>query len=180
MNSNFKDRAISQSLSSATTEVWLVSTHVCLVFVIALAYCVLFLPAAGAQLYTGSISGTISDSSGAFIAGTQVQATDDAKGFSFTATSDAGGRYVIRPLPPANYTVSVTAKGFKTQRKTGITIAVNQNASVDFSLTVGAFAEVVDVRAGAVELQTEDAETGQVVNRRFINDLPLIDATSNR
>jgi Carboxypeptidase regulatory-like domain len=174
MNNNFKVRGFSPFVPSAT-GVRFVRGHTFLAFITVMAYCALFLPAARAQLYTGSISGTISDSSGAFIAGTQVQATDDAKGFSFTATSDAGGRYVIRPLPPANYTVSVTAKGFKTQRKTGITIAVNQNAAVDFSLSVGAFAEVVDVLAGAVELQTEDAETGQVVNRRFINDLPLID-----
>src|SRR5438105_14204879 len=86
MNNNFKCHASSQSLSSPQAGVWLVRTRMCLGFVIALAYCVLFLAAAGAQLYTGSRSGTISDSSGAFIAGTQVQATDDAKGFSFTAT----------------------------------------------------------------------------------------------
>src|SRR6266699_905361 len=78
MNNNFKCRASSQSLSSPQAGVWLVRTHVCLMFVTALAYCVLFLPAAGAQLYTGSISGTISDYSGAFITGALVQATDEA------------------------------------------------------------------------------------------------------
>src|SRR5262252_7303778 len=142
----------------------------------ALAICTLLcLPAAHAQLYTGTIAGTVKDSSGAFLANAQVKATDAEKGFEFLATSDSAGRYVIRELPPSNYTVTASATGFKTQRKDGVRIDVNQNASVDFSMALGALSEVVDVHAGAVELQTEDAETGQVVNRRFINDLPLID-----
>jgi hypothetical protein len=140
------------------------------------AVCALLcLPAAHAQLYTGSIAGTVKDPSGAFLANAQVNATDAEKGFKFSATSDSAGRYVIRELPPSNYTVTASATGFKTERKDGVRIDVNQNASVDFLMAVGAFSEIVDVHAGAVELQTEDAETGQVVNRRFINDLPLID-----
>src|SRR5499425_1630270 len=142
----------------------------------ALAICALvWLPAAHAQLYTGSIAGTVKDPSGAFLANAQIKARDAEKGFEFSATSDSAGRYVIRELPPSNYTVTASATGFKTQRRDSVRIDVNQNASVDFSMAVGAIAEVVDVRAGAVELQTEDAETGQVVNRKFINDLPLID-----
>src|SRR5437762_5410529 len=141
-----------------------------------LAICALLcLPAAHAQLYTGSIAGTVKDPSGAIVAGAQIRATDTEKGFEFSATSDSSGRYVIRQLPPANYVVVASASGFKTQRQDNVRIDVNQNASVDFSMAVGAFAEVVEVHAGAVELQTEDAETGQVVNRRFINDLPLLD-----
>jgi hypothetical protein len=135
---------------------------------------VLLLPAAYAQLYTGSIAGTVMDSSGAVLAGAQIKATDAEKGFEFTATSDSGGRYVIRELPPAKYTVTATASGFKTQRKEGVTIDVSQHTAVDFSMTVGGISEVVDVTAGAVELQTQDAVTGQVVDRKFVNDLPLI------
>jgi outer membrane receptor protein involved in Fe transport len=141
-----------------------------------LAICALLcLPTAYAQLYTGSIAGTVTDPSGAIVAGAQIKAIDADKGFEFSATSDSNGRYTIRELPPSNYVITASASGFKTQRKDHVRIDVNQNASVDFSMAVGAFAEVVDVVAGAVELQTEDAETGQVVNRRFINDLPLID-----
>src|SRR5438045_8559619 len=141
-----------------------------------LAICALLcLPTAHAQLYTGSIAGTVKDPSGAFLANAQIKATDAEKGFEFSATSDSSGRYVIRELPPSNYVVSASATGVKTQRLYNVKIDVNQNASVDFLMAVGAFAEVVDVRAGAVELQTEDAETGQVINRRFINNLHLID-----
>jgi len=129
---------------------------------------------ASAQLYTGSVAGTVTDPSCAVVADVQVKATDEGKGFTFTATTDSAGRYVIRQLAPAKYTISATASGFKTERKTGITIDVNQNASVDFSLSVGGTSEIVDVKAGAVELQTEDAVTGQVINRTFVNDLPLV------
>src|SRR5215469_8307913 len=110
-----------------------------------------------AQLYTGSIAGTVTDSSGAVMPNVQVKATDEAKGFAFSGTTDSAGRYVIRQLPPARYTVVTAASGFKAERKSGITIDVNQNASVDFALKVGTASEVVDVTAEAIELQTEDA-----------------------
>jgi hypothetical protein len=167
MKMNFNARHGLQSIVKTTTRRLVAA---------ALAICaVLYLPAAHAQLYTGSIAGTVKDPSGAFLANAQIKATDAEKGFAFSATSDSSGRYVIRELPPSNYVVSASASGFKTQRQDNVRIDVNQNASVDFLMAVGAFAEVVDVHAGAVELQTEDAETGQVINRRLINDLPLID-----
>src|SRR5438128_1989957 len=99
-------------------------------------------PASG-QLYTGSIAGIVTDPSGAFVSGAQVKAVDLDKGFSFSAATDSGGRYVIRQLPPAKYTVSATASGFKTERKEDVTIDVNQNAAVDFSMKVGGISEVV-------------------------------------
>lgn len=62
------------------------------VFVTALVYCLSCLPTARAQLYTGSIAGTVTDPSGAFVSGAQVKATDAEKGFQFSATTDSGGR----------------------------------------------------------------------------------------
>src|SRR5215813_747230 len=129
---------------------------------------------ATAQLYTGSIAGTVTDPSGAVISDAQIKAVDQEKGFTFTAKSDSSGHYLIRPLPPGTYTLSIDASGFRSERKDAVTLAVNQNASADFTLRVGAASEIVDVTASAVELQTQDATTGQVVNRKFINDLPLV------
>jgi hypothetical protein len=126
------------------------------------------------QLYTGSIAGIVTDPSGAVINDAQVKAVDEEKGFSFAAKSDSSGRYVVRPVPPGTYTVSIEVTGFRSERKPGIVLSVNQNASVDFQLKVGAASEVVDVTTSAVELQTQDATTGQVVDRKFINDLPLV------
>src|ERR1700730_5564344 len=125
--------------------------------VVAFAFLLLLLPFAAAQLYTGSISGTVNDPSGAVIASAHVEATDQDKGFAFTATTDASGRYLLRQLPPGRYKVSVEAANFQSQRKEAVKVDVNQNVAVDFSMKVGAAAQVVEVQAGGVELQTQDA-----------------------
>jgi hypothetical protein len=104
---------------------------------------------ANSQLYTGSIAGTVTDPTGAVIPSARVIATDQDKGFSFTAVADDSGRYLLRPIPPGSYNVSVEAPNFQNQRKEGIKVDVNQNASVDFSMKVGAAGQVVDVQAVA-------------------------------
>ena len=129
---------------------------------------------ANAQLYAGSIAGTVTDSSGAVVPLASAVATDTDKGFTYKGTTDSSGRYVLRQVPPGTYEVTVEAPKFERQRKAGIVVAVNQNVGVDFSLKVGAESQIVDVQAQHVELQTEDATTGQVVDRRFVNDLPLV------
>jgi hypothetical protein len=130
---------------------------------------------ASAQLYAGSIAGTVTDPSGAVVVAAHVTATDVDKGFKFLGTTDGAGRYLLRNIPPGRYGVSVEAPNFESERKTGIVIAVTQNATVDFTLKIGAASQTIEVQAQHVELQTEDAVTGQVVNRTFVNDLPLLD-----
>jgi hypothetical protein len=134
----------------------------------------LFALPVSAQLYTGSITGTVTDPSGAVVPGAQVRATDDERGFAYAAKTDESGRYALRSVPPGKYSVVVEAANFQRAKKTGVVLAVDQIAGVDFTLSVGAAAITVEVRAQHVELQTEDATTGQVVDRRFINDLPLV------
>src|SRR6266436_73399 len=129
---------------------------------------------ANSQLYTGSIAGTVTDPTGAVIPSARVIATDQDKGFSFTAVADDSGRYLLRPIPPGKYKVLAEASNFTGQRKDDVTVEVNQNVYIDFSLRVGAANQVVDVEAGGVQLQTQDAVTGQVIDRQFVNDLPLI------
>jgi hypothetical protein len=149
------------------------SVALCLV----LAACLL---PASAQLYTGSIAGTVTDPSGAVVVSAHVTATDMDKGFKFSGKSDNAGRYLLRNIPPGSYGVSVEAPNFESQRKTGIVIAVTQNATVDFTLKIGTTSQTVEVQAQQVELQTEDAVTGQVVNRTFVNNLPLLPSTLSK
>jgi hypothetical protein len=135
-----------------------------------------FSSAAQAQLYTGSVTGLVTDPSGATVPTAKITLTDQNKGYSFTATTDpATGRYVLRSISPGTYKITAEAPGFQGQTREGVTLDVSQNITVDFALKVGTATEVVEVKGAGVQLQTEDAVTGQVVNRRFITDLPLVD-----
>src|SRR5215472_2965433 len=133
-----------------------------------------FASVAQAQLYTGSVTGVITDPSGAIVPSAKVTLTDQDKGYTYNATTDTTGRYLFRSIAPGNYRIAVEAPNFESQRKENIRLDVSQNITADFSLTVGKTTESVVVTASAVQLQTEDAVTGQVVNRRFVNDLPLL------
>lgn len=130
--------------------------------------------AANAQLYTGSVSGVVTDPSKAVVPGANVSLLDVDKGFAYTGKTDQEGRYVLRDIPPGTYTLTVEAARFETERREGIRLDVNQNISFDFALKIGATNEIVSVQATGVHLETEDAVTGQVVDRKFINELPLV------
>jgi hypothetical protein len=132
-------------------------------------------PMMQAQLYTGSITGVVTDPSGSSVPGAKVILTDQDKGFVFNAETDATGRYLFRSVAPGTYKITVEAANFQSQDKTGVKLDVSQNVSLDFSLKVGTVNDIVEVKAETVQLQTEDAVTGQVVNRKFVNDLPLVD-----
>ncbi|MFY9528305.1 MAG: TonB-dependent receptor [Candidatus Acidiferrales bacterium] len=134
----------------------------------------LLLPSANAQLYTGSVTGVVTDPSGAVVPSANVTLLDEQKGYTFSAKTDATGRYIFRQVPPGKYSVTVEASGFATETQSGITVDVSQNISIDLQLKIGNATEKVEVKAQGVELATEDAVTGQVVNRRFMNDLPLV------
>jgi hypothetical protein len=128
---------------------------------------------AQAQLYAGSVTGVIADQTGGMISGADVTLVDAEKGFTFTSKTDTNGRYLFRSVAPGTYNLSVKVSGFKEQNRTGITVDVNQNVGVDFAMPVLGTLETVHVSTSAPLLGTEDAVSGQVVDRKFINDLPL-------
>jgi len=127
------------------------------------------------QAYFGTVSGILTDATGAVVQGAKVVLTDQQKGYTFNATSDNDGRYLFRSIPPGVYAVTAEAKGFQKAQSANFRVDVNENATANVTLKVAGATQTVKVEAQAEAIQTEDAETGQVVNRRFINDLPLID-----
>jgi hypothetical protein len=136
----------------------------------------LLLPAlALGQGYFGSVTGELTDPSGATVAGAKLILTDQDKGFSFTTTSDSVGRYLFTPIPPGMYTISAEMKGFEKAIHPNIKVTVSENTTANLTLRVGAETQTISVEAKEQALSTEDAVTGQVVNRKFINDLPLVD-----
>jgi hypothetical protein len=127
------------------------------------------------QAYFGTVSGELTDATGAVVTGAKVVLTDQQKGFPFETASDNSGRYLFRSIPPGVYVVSVQAPGFGKTESARFKVDINENATANLTLKVAAATQTVQVEAAAQTIQAEDAETGQVVNRRFINDLPLID-----
>src|SRR5450755_2866128 len=95
------------------------------------------LPALRAQLYTGSLSGTVTDPSGAAVPSANLTLTDVDKGFTYHATSDSEGRYLLGQVPPGTYNLSIETPNFQSQRKDAIKIDVNQNVSINFALKIG-------------------------------------------
>ncbi len=127
------------------------------------------------QSYFGTVSGEITDPSQAAVPGAQVTLVDQQKGYQFTRTTDNSGRYLFTSVPPGRYSVSTEVAGFEKSVRTNIAVDVNQNVTANLSLKVATARQTVDVQSQTQSLATEDAETGQVVNRRLINDLPLVD-----
>jgi hypothetical protein len=127
-----------------------------------------------AQNFSGSLTGLVTDPSGAVIAGAKVTLTDVGKNRDFSVTTDNGGRYLIRQLPPSTYKLKVENAGFSTYVQDNVVLAVNQSTSIDVSMKVGSETQTIEVSAQTALLATQDAATGQELNRTYINDLPLL------
>jgi hypothetical protein len=126
-----------------------------------------------AQIDRGSITGTVSDGTGAKIVGAKITLTDDDTGVAVNATSTSTGAYFIGGLDAGSYSLTTTVSGFKTYEARGIQIHVQQTDNLDIQLQVGATTENVQVTTSAALLQTEDATLGQTVNEDAISNLPL-------
>src|SRR5437660_7944131 len=136
--------------------------------------CVFFFSAiAGAQVTTGTISGTVIDSSGAVIPGATLILKSVEKGFSRTVSTDASGRYRAPDLGLGSYEITVEAAGFQTVIRSGITLTVGREAVVDFTLQIGAVTQTVTVTGEAPLVQTANATVGALVDEREMRQLPL-------
>ncbi|MFN7651395.1 MAG: carboxypeptidase regulatory-like domain-containing protein, partial [Acidobacteriota bacterium] len=128
---------------------------------------------ASAQITTGEITGTISDSAGAVIAGATVTATNTATNTTRTATTTSAGVYNLTALPPGVYTVRIEKQGFSAQVRSGIELQVTQVVRFDLTLQVGSVSEVIEVQGGAPLIETDNTSLGTVIENKRIIDLPL-------
>jgi hypothetical protein len=126
-----------------------------------------------AQSDTASISGFVRDPSGATIPNAAVVIKNEATGVERRATTNETGYYIVSSLPPAFYTVTVEAQGFKKFEKTNNKLDPNIPATVDAPMQVGSASEVVNVVADAVQLQSETATVGKLITTNEIRNLPL-------
>lgn len=122
---------------------------------------------------TGSILGTITDTTGAVISGAKITVTNTATGVAFQTITSSAGDYLAPVLQPGTYSVSAAAKGFQKSVTTGFALAVDQKLRVNLTLTAGAVTETVMVSAQALALDTDTEGLSQLVSRRQVEQLPL-------
>jgi Carboxypeptidase regulatory-like domain len=135
------------------------------------------MPLAWAQEVTANVIGTITDPSGAPVAGATVTATDNARGVVYTSKTNDVGAFNISRLPISNYSVKASASGFQTAVYPAFDLVLNQTARVDIQLKVGQVSETVEVTGAAPVLQTENAQVSNIVDAQTADNLPL--ATRN-
>jgi len=121
----------------------------------------------------GSISGLVTDSSGAVIAGAKVIATDTQTGVQTTVTTDAKGFYSLPALPVGTYDLQISQIGFKAYTETGLVINANSALRVDATLSVGAINEKIEVRTDAVHVEAESTQMGEVITGKTMTAVPL-------
>ncbi|HEX4066842.1 MAG TPA: carboxypeptidase regulatory-like domain-containing protein [Acidobacteriaceae bacterium] len=138
-----------------------------------LAFVALTCLSLSAQQITGNIRGTVADPSGAVIRGAAVTARQAETGLSRSTTTDRNGNYVLLELPIGHYQLQVAAKGFQEYEQDGITLNINETASVSPHLAVGSEKEQVLVRADAELIEPTVTSMGKVVQERELVDLPL-------
>ncbi len=126
-----------------------------------------------AQVDTGTILGTVRDSSGGTIPNATVTITNEGTSVAQTVKTSDSGQYTFTPLRIGKYTIEVQIAGFQSEKKTGVQLNIQQQVLVDFALTPGQVTSTIEVTAAVPALQSENASVSQVVQSREINDLPL-------
>ncbi|HEY1254732.1 MAG TPA: carboxypeptidase-like regulatory domain-containing protein, partial [Terracidiphilus sp.] len=132
---------------------------------------VLFASHAFAQA-NSTVTGIITDPSGALVAGASIQLSDPATGVTRTTISDSSGLYSIAGLNAANYVMKVTANGFEGYTKKGIVVNISASFRVDVALTVGSTSQTVTVEADALAVQTDSNVVSTLINQQQIQELP--------
>jgi len=130
------------------------------------------LPAAADNLYA-SIRGTVTDPSGAVMAGVKVTLTNTATGINYQDGTNKDGIFVFPQVPIGDYRARVEQTGFKVYQQSGIHVDLNQVYSMDVKLTVGAASEEIVVEANPVQVETTSMQQGTVVSGSQIVDIPL-------
>ncbi|MFN7925800.1 MAG: carboxypeptidase-like regulatory domain-containing protein, partial [Bryobacteraceae bacterium] len=127
---------------------------------------------AAAQTF-GEINGTVSDSTGAVVAGVTVTIVNTGTSVTRKVETNDSGNYTAPFLPPGVYQIRAEKQGFKAATRSGLQLQVAETARADFSIEVGSVSESIEVQGGAPLLNTENATVGTVIDNRRIVELPL-------
>jgi len=126
-----------------------------------------------AQRYLGGLSGAVADQAGAKVAGAKVVAVEDSTRFKTEVVASAVGAFSMPTLSPGTYTVSVTAKGFKTETRTNVILTAGQVVQLDFTLLPGNVTETVEVVSESASLMDTSSPTvATTLDSQEVSDLP--------
>jgi outer membrane receptor protein involved in Fe transport len=139
-----------------------------LLFVLVLAF-----SGAVAQTTTGTIVGTVSDSSGAALAGVTITVINEGTTVQRSVSTGSQGEYTVPLLPIGNYTVKAEHTSFKITTVTGVRVDVQQTVRTDIAMHVGSTVESVNVTSEVPLLKTDASDVGAVINETQVVELPL-------
>src|SRR6266567_8347016 len=122
---------------------------------------------------TGTILGTVTDSSGAIVSNAKVTVTNTATNVDFRTVTGSSGDFNAPSLNPGPYKVTVEAPGFEKYLTSNIVLTVNQKVRIDAALKPGAVTETVEASAQAVALNTDSADLSNLVSQQQVEELPL-------
>lgn len=127
------------------------------------------------QTDRGTITGTVTDSTGAAVPGAAVTATNTSTNAASAVTSSREGVFVIPALPPGTYRVTIEKTGFKRAEIAGVTLVIGNTATANATMEVGQVNEIVEIAAtGGAQIQTENAKASSQVSNKQIDELPLV------
>ncbi|ADW71077.1 outer membrane beta-barrel protein [Granulicella tundricola] len=130
-------------------------------------------PGLSAQEFRGTISGSVTDPTGAAISGAQVLIRETATGTLNKTLTDASGQYVVPFLPPGTYEVSVEMTGFKKVLRSGLTLESAAHPIIDLTLPLGNTQETISVNADTPLVDTANSSVGQVITTHQVEDFPI-------
>ncbi len=126
-----------------------------------------------AQTFRGSIAGTVTDATGAAIAGAPVEVSNISTGLKRSSLTSNVGEFTVPDLPLGDYSVTVSQPGFDVQRYQGVRVEVGKITSLQISLKVASQTQTVEVAAAAVTLDTDTATMNQVIPDKAVQEVPL-------
>jgi hypothetical protein len=132
------------------------------------------------QSERGTITGTVRDSSGAVVPEVKVTITNRATGQTSNLTTNNSGEYTAADLVVGSYNVEAQKEGFRAAQINGLTLDAAANVRADVTLQIGRSADIVEVQAAAVQLNSEDAKTTVTINQKLVDTLPLVVAGAVR
>jgi Carboxypeptidase regulatory-like domain/TonB-dependent Receptor Plug Domain/TonB dependent receptor len=143
------------------------TTAVCLILAILFS-----VPTLG-QVAGGTLSGTVSDTNGSGIPQAKLVITNVATGVGRTVTTNGDGFYTTVNLLPGSYEISITATGFNSETRHGVTMTVGSQLTIDITLRVGTISNKVEVTAQVPDVQLTNSEISAVVTAKTVRELPL-------